>query len=309
MRIGLHDAEREHMPHKTFPNLALMKIAAYHKAAGDDVEWWNPLYNAKYDRVYSSKVFDYTPDNLYLPPCTIRGGSGYRDIPIDQALPPEIDDMSPDYSIYPDCDYAIGYITRGCPNHCRWCIVPEKEGAIRPYKTWGQLIRSDSDKLVLMDNNILACNYGVEQLESMIGSGYSVDLNQGMDARLIDSKIANILAHLTWIKYIRMSCDSRPQIQAVMRAADLLGANGIKPYRLFVYLLVTRDVEDAAYRVEQLKRLAGINIYAQAERNTRLGITPNKLQLEFAQRYVYSKCYRAESWYDYLERHKRRLTI
>ena len=118
MRIGLHDAEKEHFKHKIFPNLALMKISAYHKRNGDHVEWWNPLY--KYDRIYSSKVFDFTPVDPYLPDDAIRGGTGYRDIPISGTLPDEIDGIFPDYSIYPECDYAIGYLTRGCPNHCRW---------------------------------------------------------------------------------------------------------------------------------------------------------------------------------------------
>lgn len=89
MRIGLHDAEQEYMRHKTFPNYVLMKISAYHKARGDSVEWWSPMCH--YDRVYSSKVFDFTPENLYLPPDTIRGGTGYDDIPLNQKLPPEID--------------------------------------------------------------------------------------------------------------------------------------------------------------------------------------------------------------------------
>lgn len=131
MRIGLHDAEQEYMKHKTFPNYALMKISAYHKARGDSVEWWSPMCH--YDRVYSSKVFDFTPENLYLPLDAIRGGTGYDDIPLNQKLPPEIDAAFPDYSIYPECDYAIGYLTRGCPNHCPWCVVPEKEGGIKPY--------------------------------------------------------------------------------------------------------------------------------------------------------------------------------
>ena len=101
MKIGLHDAEKEYLKNKSFPNYALMKISAWHKAQGDIVEWWNPLYG--YDRVYSSKVFDFTPVNSYLPEDAIRGGTGYRDIPIDKALLPEIDDMFPDYSIYPEC--------------------------------------------------------------------------------------------------------------------------------------------------------------------------------------------------------------
>ena len=135
-------------------------------------------------------------------------------------MPPEIDAAFPDYSIYPECDYAIGYITRGCPNRCPWCVVPAKEGGIKPYRTWEQL--------VLMDNNILACEYGIAQLESLIGSGYAIDLNQGMDARLVDERIAGILARLKWIRFIRFSCDQIPQIEAIERAAELLAQHGKK---------------------------------------------------------------------------------
>ena len=129
MKIAIHDSEKEYLKGKTFPNYALMKISAYHKSLGDSVEWWYPM--GEFDKVYSSKVFDFTPENPFLPADTIKGGTGYD---ISSALPPEIDDMYPDYSIYPDCDYAIGYITRGCPNNCRWCVVPQKEGGIKPYR-------------------------------------------------------------------------------------------------------------------------------------------------------------------------------
>ena len=298
MIVGLHDAEKDYFKHgKNFPNLALMKISAWHKAQGDTVEWWVPVLH--YDRVYSSKVFDFTPDNPHLPDDTIRGGTGYRDLPMDQELPPKIDAMYPDYSIYPDCDYAIGYLTRGCPNHCRWCVVPRKEGQIRPYRQWQDIIRHDTDKLILMDNNILACDYGVMQLESLIGSGYRIDLNQGMDARLVTDDIADILSRLKWIRFIRFSCDQRSQIEPIRRAIELLGVYGVRPYRIFIYLLVTADIGDAAARVEALKGYKAINLYAQAERNERLGIVPNEGQLEFAQRYIYGGCYRSEMWKEY----------
>lgn len=301
MKIGLHDAEKAYFKRgKTFPNYALMKISAWHKAQGDAVEWWIP--STQYDRVYSSKIFDFTPADQYLPADTIRGGTGYRDLPMDQELPPEIDAVYPDYSIYPDCDYAIGYITRGCPNHCRWCVVPKKEGQIRPYRCWEAIVRHDTDKLVLMDNNVLACEYGIEQLSRLVGSGYRVDLNQGMDARLLDDRIAEILSRLKWIRFIRFSCDQKSQIEPIRHAIELLGSYGVRPYRIFIYLLVTGDIADAAARVEALKGYKAINLYAQAERNERLGIMPNKMQLEFQQRYMYGGCYRSETWTEYCNR-------
>ena len=298
--IALHDAEKEHFKHKTFPNYALMKISAYHRQQGNEVEWWNPL--CKYDRIYSSKVFDFTPADPYLPDDAIRGGTGYRDLPMDKTLPQEIDNMYPDYSIYPDCDYAIGYLTRGCPNHCRWCVVPDKEGYIRPYRTWQEVVRQDTDKLILMDNNILACDHGISQLQSLIGSGYRIDLNQGMDARLVTPEVAEILSRLSWIRFIRFSCDQKSQIEPITHTLELLGKHGVRPYRVFIYLLVTKDIKDAADRVEALKVYKGINLYAQAERNERLGVVPNALQLEFAQRYIYGGCYRSETWEKYCKK-------
>jgi len=160
-------------------------------------------------------------------------------------------------------------------------------------------MRPDSKKLVLMDNNVLACEYGIAELESLAGSGYAVDLNQGMDARLFNERIADICARLEWIEYIRFSCDSVEQIEAIHNAAALLGAHGVKPYRIFVYLLVTKDIDNAAARVEALKTLKGIRLFAQPERNERKGIIPNKAQKVFAQRYVYGNSFRKETWAEY----------
>lgn len=300
MIIGLHDAEKDHFKGKNFPNYALMKISAWHKAQGDEVEWWNPL--KRYDRVYSSKIFDFTPEDAYLPEDAIRGGTGYKDIQIDKELPGEIDDMFPDYSIYPECDFAIGYLTRGCPNHCRWCVVPLKEGGIRPYRDWEELVRKDTNKLVLMDNNILACKHGIRQLESLTGSIYRIDLNQGMDARLVDDGIADILSRIRWIRFIRFSCDQKSQIEPIRKTIELLGKHGVKTYRIFIYLLVTEDIQDASDRVEALKEYKAINLYAQAERNERMGIIPNNMQLEFQNRYIYGGSYRNETWEGYCRR-------
>lgn len=301
MLIGLHDAEKEHMPKKTFPNYALMKISAWHKSRGDTVEWWMPIKT--YDKVYSSKIFDFThsEQEMYLPPDTIKGGTGYG---LYTELPKEIDKQFPDYSIYPECDYAIGYITRGCIRNCPWCIVPKKEGNIRPYRTWQELIRKDTNKLVLMDNNIISCEYGIEQLEDLIGSNIVIDLNQGMDARLITDRVAEIISRLKWIKYIRFSCDQESQIESIYKACDLLKKYHVSMYKVFIYILVKKDLEEADRRVQALKKIKGLSIYAQAERNSLKDIVPNKLQLEFTQRYIYGRCYKNETWQEYLKRHK-----
>ena len=268
--IGLHDSDAT-----DFPNYALMKISAWHKAQGDTVEWWNPLLT--YDRVYSSKVFTFTEECPYLPEDTIKGGTGYG---IYDELPKEIDDMFPDYSIYPKVDYAIGFLTRGCIRKCPWCVVPKKEGAIRPYRTWREIKRPDSRDIVFMDNNVLACPHGVEQMIDMIGKKVRVDFNQGLDARLITPEIADILSRLKWIRQIRMSCDTDAMLDVVLTAIKRLQDCGVKPYRVFVYLLV-QDIESAERRALALRDV-GADAFAQPYRDFTNNTEPDEELKRFA---------------------------
>ena len=270
MRIGLHDSDAT-----GFPNLALMKLSAWHKAQGDAVEWWNPLLT--YDRVYSSKVFTFTPECPYLPENTVRGGTGYG---ILDELPPEIDAMFPDYSIYPKCDHAIGFLTRGCIRKCPWCVVPKKEGHIRPYRTWREIKRLDSRDVVFMDNNVLACEHGLEQIADMGGQDVRVDFNQGLDARLITDDVAKLLSRLKWINYIRMSADTDAMLDVVLTAIDRLGKCGVKPYRVFVYVIV-QDVESAERRAIALRNI-GANPFAQPYRDFTTNTEPPQEQRDLA---------------------------
>lgn len=264
MRIGLHDGDGQ----TDFPNYALMKISAWHKAQGDEVEWWNPML--PYDKVYSSKVFTFTPECPYLPPDAVRGGTGYG---MYNDLPEAIDQMFPDYSIYPSCDYAIGFLTRGCIRHCPWCVVPRKEGAIRPYRTWREIKRPDSRKIVFMDNNVLACPHGLQQMQDMAGQNVLIDFNQGLDARLIGDDVAYLLARLKWIRFIRMSCDTDAMLGTVTGAIRRLQAQGVKPYRVFVYLLV-QDVESAERRALALRDI-GAEVFAQPYRDFETNAEPD----------------------------------
>lgn len=153
-----------------------------------------------------------------------------------------------------------------------------------------------------MDNNILACEYGIQQLDSLSHTDYRIDLNQGMDIRLVDERIIDILARIKWLRYIRFSCDQMGQVEKLLSLQEAFLRRGIKPYRIFVYLLVKEDIKDASRRVELLKTMKGIIIYAQAERNETLGIIPSKIQLEFTNRYIYSKKYRTEMFEEYCQR-------
>ena len=268
--IALHDSD-----HTNFPNYTLMKLAAYHKAQGDRVEWWIPMVD--YDRVYSSKVFTFTAEEQMLPPDTIKGGTGYGNM---DELPPEVDAMFPDYSIYPDCDHAIGFLTSGCIRKCPWCIVPKKEGSIRHYRVWNEVKRIDSRDIVFMDNNVLACDWGIEQMVDMIGEDVRIDFNQGLDARLITPEAAEIISKLKWIRHIRMSCDTDAMLDTVLDKVELLRRNGVKPYRVFVYLLV-QDIESAEHRALAL-RSAGVDVFAQPYRDFENSIEPTKEMRDFA---------------------------
>ena len=269
-RIGLHDSDMT-----GFPNLALMKLSTYYKKLGADVDWWMPL--AEYDRVFSSKVFTFTPEEKYLPECTVKGGTGYG---LMDTLPEHIDSVFPDYSLYPDVNYAIGFLTRGCIRQCPWCIVPKKEGKIRPYMDWHDIKRDDSRDIVFMDNNVLAHDHGLSQIQGMIGENVRVDFNQGLDARLIDSDVAEMLARLKWIRFIRMSCDTDAMLPVVIDAVNALKHYGVKPYRIFVYLLV-QDTKSAERRARWL-RDAGVEVFAQPYRDFTNNIEPTQEQRDFA---------------------------
>ena len=302
--IGLHDSERDHMPRKTFPNFALMKIAAYWRRQGAEVEWWTPLNNENYSRVYSSKVFSFTPENPYLPPyITERGGTGYGldNIFGKAKLPPEIDKMPCDYSIYPSCDYAVGFLTRGCPNKCDFCVAWRKEGSIKPYAKWQDIVRPDSKKLILMDNNILSCEHGINQLAELSETDFKLDANQGLDITLLNEDIVKILAKIKWIEYIRFSCDKDYQLPYFERMTELFREYKIALSRVFIYVLVRENLQNADFRVQSLNKIyRSFNIYAQAERGEKT--EPSRAMLEFANRYVYGKRYKLENWVEYCER-------
>ena len=301
-RVAIHDAEADHFGTlDKFPNYALMKISAFHKAQGDIVEWFMPLMAPFYDLIYSSKVFDFTPDNPYLPASTIKGGTGYG---LFNDLPDEIDRVFPDYSIYPSCDYAIGFLTRGCPNKCPWCYVPRKEGEIRPYRTWQELVRPDTKKLTLMDNNILACPHGIEQLRQLAETDYRLDINQATSVFLITPETTDILARCKWQKYIRFSVDQKAQIEGMYRAADLLAERGIPNSKLFIYCLLTDDLDDDLQRIYAMRKLKSATLYGMPYKDQRKGIMPKRWQNVMAQKYIYSGQWRKIDWKEWVDSHR-----
>ena len=215
-----------------------MKLSAYHKAKGDEVEWYNPF--DQYNLVYMAKVFTHTPDYNQIIDNTeqvIKGGTGYD---VHSRLPEEAEKITPDYTLYPYIDHktAYGFLTRGCIRNCPWCIVPKKEGSIRPYQDVDEIAVDGRTNLILMDNNILAAgDYGLQQLQKIIDRGYRIDFNQAMDARLVTDKIAKMMAQIKWLNYIRFGCDTPGQIAECERAINLINGYGYKKeYLLFTML-------------------------------------------------------------------------
>lgn len=272
MKIGLIDIDKT-----GFPNLALMKISAYHKAKGDIVEW---VSIDNYDITYMSKVFTYTPD--YQPTFAnlgkvIKGGTGYD---IMAKLPTEIENMQPDYSIYGISDTAYGFITRGCNRKCNWCVVPIKEGKAH-FVNDVEYIANGRKKVVLMDNNILALSHGIEQIKRIIELGLRVDFNQGLDARLVTPEIADLLAQVKWIKSIRFAVDTKGQIKPVIKAMQMLIDRGIKKWRFSNYLLLNGNLQDSYERAKAMRDF-GVHINPQPYRDFRKNNIIPQWQKDFA---------------------------
>ena len=231
-----------------YPNLALMKLSAAHKANGDNVDWYNPFDS--YDIVYLSKIFSFTddyPHPIVNAQLVKRGGTGYD---YTTTLPVEIDSLQPDYSLYPSIDNrtAYGFLTRGCIRHCKWCIVPKKEGFIKPYMDIEQIAVNGRDRVVLMDNNVLAIDYGLQQIEKIAKLGIHVDFNQGLDARLVTEDVAQLLAKTKWIKRIRLACDTPAQIAECDKAIDRIDKYGYKGQYL-IYCILLDDINECYERV------------------------------------------------------------
>lgn len=273
MKIGLIDVDG----HK-FPNLALMKLSAYHKQQGDEVEFATPFCH--YNRIYMSKVFNYTTDDHYIYDADeiIKGGTGYD---ITSKLPENVERLQPDYSIYPDIDNktAYGFLTRGCPNKCPWCVVPRKEGKILPYMDVEEIAIDGRTDLVLMDNNILAAgDYALQQLEKILKNGYRVDFNQALDARLVDDRFAKLLSKIKWIhRRIRFGCDTHAQIEQCEKAISLINGYGYKgEYFLYTMLGGNNDFQECYERTHywwlrnhkcREKHLPNIYIHSQPYRD------------------------------------------
>lgn len=247
MKIGLIDVDGHN-----FPNLALMKISAWHKAQGDSVNWW--LGFEQYDRVYMSKVFTFTPDmnTCIMADEVVEGGTGYD---LKNKLPQEIESMFPDYSLYNITDTAYGFLTRGCPRGCKFCIVGQKEGlkSIQVAEL-GQFWRGQRE-IKLLDPNLLACENSINLLKQLKDSGAWIDFTQGLDIRLMTEETAKLINSLK-VKMIHFAWDNYEfsTYEKLKKFRPLLKYDSRK-LRVYVLTNFNTTIEQDLERIYKLREL------------------------------------------------------
>jgi hypothetical protein len=307
-RIGLIDVDGG----KTFPNLALMKISAYHKSIGDEVGWYYP-FDARYDKVYMSKVFSFTPDyeECINADEVVRGGSGYAislidgrevfDKSKDIDLPVEVEHMYPDYSLYPRLteDTAYGFLTRGCPRGCDFCIVEKKEGRCSVKVADLKEFWNGQKNIVLCDPNILACKDWKDLLQQLIDSKANVDFNQGLDIRLMTEEKIDMLTRIR-IKEIHFAWDRYKDKDVILPKLNLFAERfKVRKYghSSVVYTLVNFDTTfeqdlERIYSLRDMGYWAYVMIYDKEHCHPKY----RKLQRWVNNRYVFGAVKRFEDY-------------
>lgn len=288
MKIGLIDVDGHN-----FPNLPLMKISAHHKAQGDDVEWCIPLLH--YDVIYKSKVFDdtYTKDvyDVLDADKIIKGGTGYD---LHNKLPDEIEHIYPDYSLYGITDEAYGFLTRGCPRGCPFCIVAEKEGkASKQVAELNEFWRGQKN-IKLLDPNITASKECEKLFDELIESKAEIDFTQGLDARVITDKAVWQINHMK-VDIIHFAWDNYEMktYKKLKRIRPLLKMNHRK---LAVYVLTNFNTthEQDLERVMKLKEL-DYDPYVMIYDKPNAPKITKQLQRYVNNRFIFRSC----EWEDY----------
>ena len=273
MKIGIWDGDG-----KQYPNLALMKISAWHKAQGDEVEWAHPFIH--YDKVYVAKVFgeEYIPyeDLPFNADEVIFGGTGFA-ITVengkevynkdwDANLPYEVEHIYPDYDLYGIADKAMGFLTRGCPNNCPFCIVSKKEGRksvkVADLDEWWR----GQKNIDLYDPNILACRDRKDLLNQLAASKAKVNFNQGLDARFLTRDVAEILnkMHLGIVHFaFDLMANEKAIVRGLKTLSEIVKMDNTKR---IVYILTNYDTtfKEDMHRVNvcrELGYLPDIRIY------------------------------------------------
>jgi len=263
MKIGLYDVD------STIPNLALMKLSAFHKERGDSVEWFLPnmtIGEGGFDKVYASTVFKDVPDddlsdhsNLDPTRMTI-GGSGWN---LEGRLPPEIHRRVPDYSIY-GYKHSLGFTARGCRFNCKFCIVPQKEGRPKHENTIDEIwTQRDSDFVVLLDDDFFGGPQWAERVAELRQHNLKVCFSQGINIRIITEEQCAALASLRFTNLhdtrhqVYFAWDRFRDERLIDAGIQRVWAAGIKPWQMAFFVLIGFDTteEQDLYRVTKIRKL------------------------------------------------------
>lgn len=298
MRVGLIDVDGHN-----FPNLPLMKISAYHKSKGDSVEWYEPLFSGHMDKVYMSKVFTFTPDYPYCINADeiIKGGTGYSYPDGGQELPEEIEHIYPNYQLYKDAfpDTAYGFLTRGCPRGCDFCIVGKKEGRCARKVADLSEFWNGQKNIVLLDANMFACKEWKDLSVQLIESGAWVDFSQGCDIRLMTDEKAEYIKRMK-IKQVHFAWDRYEDKEKIVPQFERFKEITQWDYRkLGVYVLCNFNTtfEQDLDRVYTLREL-GYNPYVMLYEKDKLpaGHRLKLLQRWVNNRIIFRSCKRFEEY-------------
>ena len=289
MKIGLIDVDGHN-----FPNLPLMKLSAYHKSIGDSVEWYEPMFSGHMDKVYMSKVFTFTPDYEYCIDADeiIKGGTGYSYPDGGEALADEIEHIYPDYSIYyeklPNVkDTAYGFLTRGCPRVCDFCIVGKKEGRCSIKVADLSEFWNGQKNIVLLDPNMFACKEWKDLSQQLIDSNAWVDFSQGCDIRIMTDEKAEYLKQMK-IKQIHFAWDRYEDKDIIVpKFKKFSELTGWKYWKMTVYCLCNFNTtfEQDLERIYTLRDL-GYSPYVMLYEKDKI---PVGHKLRKLQRYVNSR--------------------
>ena len=268
-------------PDSKIPNLAAMKISAWHKQNGDNVELNFPLI--KSDMSYASILFSWTHD----PIADIVGGPKYPHIKLE----PEFDAMKPDYSIYPNIDYSIGYTYKACPRTCDFCIVPKQANDENHYSIW-TFHDSKFKKISLMNNNTLADHRWRETFEEIIDADLTVIDHNGYDLRLMTDESAYYMSKVKWQGLIHVAWDYIDTKDLILKGLVKLIKYGLRN-KIHCYVMIghTTEKEDL-YRVERL-RVLGIDPYVMPMNKN------NNYQKRFARWCNHKAIFKTVKWKDY----------
>lgn len=252
MKVAMYDVDS-----KKIPNLALMKLTRFHHACGDTVEAFDPSSIGAYDKIYASKIFDFSSAPFLDPSRMEIGGSGYD---MGRKLPPYVEPLQPDYSLYPDFPHNIGFAMRGCRRRCRFCKVPVMEGAPLSVSGVKEILVQDSDFLILLDNDFFGNPDWESVVDEIVDLELTVNLSQGINIRSLSEHQASRLAEIKFAnlrntaKQVTFAWDSIQDERLIKRGIERCKAAGIRPYRLQAYVLIGFDSTPAEdlYRVQTL---------------------------------------------------------